>query len=168
MPRLPILEYPDSRLNEVSVPVTRFDSELHNLLDDMADTMKAAGGIGLAAPQVDRRLRAFIIDLGSQEGYPPHRYEFLNPRLSETSGRAAFEEGCLSVPGVGEMVTRKGAVTVHFQNRHGEEHRLRAEGLLAVAIQHENDHLDGILFIDRLALIRRKLVKRRLGRKSQS
>jgi peptide deformylase len=161
---LAILEYPNPRLHEVSKPVSAFNASLHTLLDDMYDTMKGASGIGLAAPQVDRRVRVFIIDLTDQEGEEPVRYEFVNPKISEAEGKASFEEGCLSVPGVGESVTRKGAVTVHYQDRHGKQHRLRAEGLLAVAIQHENDHLDGVLFIDRLSKIKRALVKRKLSR----
>ncbi len=165
MARLPILEYPDPRLHEVSLPVTEFDAELGRLLDDMAETMLGANGIGLAAPQVDRRIRVFIIDLGLQEGYPQQRLEFINPRIVAATGKAAFEEGCLSVPGVGESVTRKGNVTVLYQDRHGNEQRLDAKDLLAVAIQHENDHLDGVLFVDRLSVFKRLFVKKKLSRR---
>jgi peptide deformylase len=161
---LPILEYPNPRLKEVSAPVTVFDPALHKLLDDMHDTMKGASGIGLAAPQVDRRVRAFIIDLSGQEGEEPVRYEFINPKITDTEGKASFEEGCLSVPGAAESVSRKAIVTVQYQDRHGKQQRLRAEGLLAVAIQHENDHLDGVLFIDRLSKLKRAIVKRKLAR----
>ncbi len=161
---LPILEYPNPRLHELSVPVTIFDSTLHKLLDDMHDTMRGASGIGLAAPQVDRRIRVFIIDLTEQEGEQPVRYEFINPKITQAEGKASFEEGCLSVPGAAESVLRKGIVTVAYQDRHGKQQHLRAEGLLAVAIQHENDHLDGVLFIDRLSKIKRALVKRKLAR----
>jgi peptide deformylase len=164
MPKLPILKYPDPRLEEVSLPVTAFDAELHRLLDDMHETMAGAEGIGLAAPQVDRRIRAFIIDLGQQEGFPHSRHEFINPRFVEASGRASFEEGCLSVPGVAELVRRKNHVTVEYQDRLGNQRRLSAEGLFAVAIQHENDHLDGVLFVERVSAIRRLFLKRKLGR----
>jgi peptide deformylase len=165
MARLTILEYPDPRLHEVSVPVTRFDADLHQLLEDMFETMTAANGIGLAAPQVDRRIRVFVIDLALQEGQTAQRYEFINPRITAAAGKASFEEGCLSVPGVGESVTRKGNVTVSYQDRHGKEQRLDANDLLAVAIQHENDHLDGMLFVDRLPAFKRLFVKKKLSRR---
>lgn len=162
MAKLPILEYPDARLREVSVNVQTFGPELHQFLDSMDETMRASEGIGLAAPQVDRRWRIFIIDLGLQPGYPPQKYEFINPRLSGGGGKIQFEEGCLSVPGLGEWVNRKKTITVDYQDRHGNAARLNAEGLLAVAIQHENDHLDGILFIDRLSRLKRLLAGRKL------
>jgi len=162
-----ILEYPDPRLKLVSKPVTRFDARLHQLIEDMFETMEGADGIGLAAPQVDEPIRVFVIDLGLQDGYEKHRYEFVNPVITEASGKAVFEEGCLSVPGIGESVTRKNAVTISFQDRHGMEQILHAQELLAVAIQHENDHLDGILFVDRLSPIKRLLMKRKLGKKDK-
>ncbi|MBY0369718.1 peptide deformylase [bacterium] len=161
---LEILHYPDPRLREVSKPVTAFDQKLHRLLDDLHETMLAARGIGIAAPQVGEKVRAFIIDLGLQEGFPKERYEFINPELSQLTGKASFEEGCLSVPGIGEPVNRSEMVLVTYQDRFGHRQELRAEGLLAVAIQHEHDHLDGILFIDRLGVIQKQLVKRRLGK----
>lgn len=164
MALLKILHYPDPRLKQISKPVEKFDAFLHQLLDDMHETMLYANGIGIAAAQVGHPLRAFILDFGLQEGYPPERFEFINPVLSNLAGRASFEEGCLSVPGVGESVVRSATVTVSYQDRHGKQHSLKAEGLMAVAIQHENDHLDGVLFIDRLGVIQRQLVKRRLNR----
>lgn len=162
--RLEILHYPDPRLNEVSKPVQAFDSSLHGLLDDMAETMLHAGGIGLAAPQVDHRIRVFIVDLTGQDGYPQQRFEFINPVISNGRGKVSFDEGCLSVPGLSESVTRKNYVTVQYQDRLGNRRTLEAEGLLAVAIQHENDHLDGVLFIDRLSALQRALAKRKLRR----
>ncbi len=162
--RLDILEYPDKRLRKVSEAVTRFDADLAKLLDDMHETMLASHGIGLAAPQVDRPIRAFIVDLSLQEEGPRGRYEFVNPRISEGTGKIAFDEGCLSVPGVGESVNRKKHIRVDYQDRTGKAQVLQAEDLLAVAIQHEYDHLDGILFVDRLSAIKRALVKRKLGR----
>ena len=164
--KLEILKYPDPRLTEVSRPVEKFDEKLHKLLDDMAETMYAANGIGLAAPQVNLKSRIFVIDLGEDEERPAKRYEFINPKLSGAGGKIVFEEGCLSVPGFTEEVTRKDQITVDFQDRDGKPQRIQAEGLLAVAIQHENDHLDGIVFIERLSPLRRRLARRKLAKKA--
>ena len=159
---LEILKFPDPRLKEVSKPVTRFDAELHELLRQMVGTMYGANGIGLAAPQVAKTIRAFVIDLTGVEGEEKKLYEFINPVLRDGEGKITFEEGCLSVPEFVDEVDRKRVVTVDYQDRFGEPKTLRAEGLLAVAIQHENDHLDGILFVDRLSPLKRRLVKRQL------
>lgn len=164
---LEILKYPDERLTRVSETVGHFDTELHRLLDDMAETMYAAKGIGIAAPQVGVLRRAFVVDLGPPEESPDapgKRYEFINPVLSRGSGRIAFEEGCLSVPGYAESVSRKATLTVDFLDRFGKPHRETVTGLLAVAVQHENDHLDGYLFLDRLPALKRLLAKRRMNR----
>lgn len=160
---LEILKYPDPRLHEKSVPVTKFDAELHRLLDGMATAMYAANGVGLAAPQVGRTVRAFVIDIGGSEEQPEKRlYEFINPKISDGSGKIAYEEGCLSVPGITEEVTRKKKITVEYQDRNGETRTMNAEDLLAVAIQHENDHLDGVLFVERLSPLKRRLVRRKM------
>lgn len=159
---LEILQYPDERLKQVSQPVTKFDPKLHKLLDDMAVTMYQANGIGLAAPQVGEFIRAFVIDLGLSDENHKKIYEFINPKISNGEGKIVFEEGCLSVPGVAEEVTRKAKVKVQFQDRFGEDQVLEADELLAVAIQHENDHLDGVLFVDRLSPLKRRFVKRKL------
>jgi len=164
--KLDLLKYPDQRLSEVSAPVTRFDEELHCLLEDLAETVEAERGIGLAAPQVGRAVRVLVIDLGSQEGEEKGLREIINPRLSRGEGKIVFEEGCLSVPGVTAEVTRKARITVIYQDRSGKARKLDARGLLAVAIQHETDHLDGKLFLDRLPIVRRTLVKRRLARRA--
>jgi peptide deformylase len=161
---LEILKFPDPRLKEKSLPVTEFNAELHRLLDQMAETMYSANGIGLAAPQVGKTLRAFVIDIGAQEGEIRKLHEFINPRLSNGQGKISFEEGCLSVPGFTEEVQRKSAITVHFQDRDGEPQVMQAEKLLAVAIQHENDHLEGVLFVDRLSPLKRRFAKRKLER----
>jgi peptide deformylase len=158
---LEILKYPDPRLKEHGKPVEAFDGELHTLLDEMARAMYAASGIGLAATQVGEPLRLFIIDLGLQEGYPQRLYEFINPKIKNAAGTVSFEEGCLSVPGVTEQVKRKADIVVEFQDRFGNPQSMAAEGLLAVAIQHENDHLDGIVFVDRLSPLKRRLVQRK-------
>lgn len=159
---LEILKYPDPRLKNRAEPVQVFDLELHQLLDEMAETMYAADGIGLAAPQVGRSYRLFVIDLGQGEHKKGKLYEFINPELSDGEGTIAFEEGCLSVPGFTEEVNRKEKIRVTYQDRNGKKMELMAEGLLAVAIQHENDHLDGILFVDKLSPLKRRLMKKKL------
>lgn len=163
--QLEILKYPDPRLKKVSTPVTQFDSELHQLLDNMAFTMYRANGIGLAAAQVDVAKRVFIIDLGLHEGSPKQLLEFINPKLHDGEGKIVFEEGCLSVPGITEEVTRKKIITVDYQDRFGTEKQLQTEALLAVAIQHENDHLDGIVFVERLSALKRRLIRRKIEKR---
>jgi len=161
---LEILKYPDPRLNEISTKVEVFDAELGRFLDDMAETMYAANGVGLAAPQVGRTQRFFIIDISPQDNSVRKIHEFINPVLSEGEGKKVFEEGCLSVPGIAEEVTRKAKIRVDYQDRHGNPHALIAEGLFAVALQHENDHLDGVLFVERLSPLKRRFVKRKLSK----
>ncbi|MFM8270255.1 MAG: peptide deformylase, partial [Pseudomonadota bacterium] len=135
---------------------------LHQLLDEMAKTMYAADGIGLAAPQVGESLRLFVIDLGPGENRTAKLLEFINPVLKNGEGSISFEEGCLSVPGVTEEVKRNETITVSYQDRNGKKLEMTAEGLLAVAIQHENDHLDGILFVEKLSPLKRRLLKKKL------
>lgn len=153
-----ILKYPDPRLKQVCGTVNDFGPSLHELLDDMAESMYAANGVGLAAIQVGEPIRAFIIDLGEKDKLR----EFINPRFSNGAGRIVYEEGCLSIPGVTEEVTRKNSIHVSYQDRHGNPQELDAEGLLAVALQHENDHLDGVLFVERLSPLRRRLMRRKI------
>ena len=145
---LDILKYPDERLKQVSTAVSVFDKELHKFLDFMAKTMYEANGIGLAAPQVARFKRFFIVDIAPVDDEERQLMEFINPQISEGKGKVTFEEGCLSVPGVLEEVTRKSKIKVNYQDRFGKPQTLVAEDLLAVAIQHETDHLNGILFIE--------------------
>ena len=159
---LEILKYPDPRLKRISEPVVEFGPQLHRLLDAMATTMYAADGIGLAAPQVGETLRAFVIDLGTSENKKNKLFEFINPEITEAEGKIAFEEGCLSVPGVSEEVSRNEQIRVKFKDRFGKSQEMQAEGLLAVAIQHENDHLNGVLFVEKLSPLKRRLVKKKL------
>jgi len=161
---LDILKFPDPRLKKISAAVTRFDESLHGFLEEMAETMYAANGVGLAAPQVNQAIRVFIIDISSQDEKHKKLYEFINPTLRDGEGKIVYEEGCLSVPGIAEQVQRKSKMTVDYFDRHGKPHILKAEDLLAVAVQHENDHLDGILFIDRLSPLKRRLVKRKISK----
>jgi peptide deformylase len=155
---LPIVTYPDKRLKEVSKPIDTFDSELHSFLDAMYDTMMASNGIGLAAIQVAKPIRVFIINLADEEGNQPKEelIEIINPVITEADGSTFYQEGCLSVPGFYEDIERFEKVTLKYQDRNGKECVLEADGLLSVAIQHELDHLDGKLFIEKLSYNRRK------------
>jgi peptide deformylase len=155
---LPVVTYPDKRLKERSEPIKSFDAELHAFLDDMYETMIASNGIGLAAIQVARPIRALIINLADEEGNQPREelLEIINPELVEADGTTFYQEGCLSVPGFYEDVERYETVTLRYHDRHGQEHTIEADGLLSVAIQHEMDHLDGRLFIEKLSYSRRK------------
>lgn len=153
---LPVLKYPHPGLKARSVPVVDFGDELHKLLDSLKDTMRSLDGIGLAAPQVGRPLRAFVVGLGEE------LHEFINPEILKKSGSIAFNEGCLSFPGLSETVERPKFVTIRYQDRYAINRTLEAQGLLAVAIQHEFDHLEGVLFIDRIPFLRRFFAKRRL------
>ncbi len=160
--QLEILKYPDPRLKEISKTVEEFGPKLHKLLDDMAETMYAANGVGLAAPQVGETIRAFVVDVEIEEGAPRRLMELINPRFTAGEGKIVYEEGCLSIPGVAEEVTRKSKVKVEYQDRSGAKKEIIAEGLLAVALQHEIDHLDGILFVERLSPIRRRLTRKKM------
>ncbi|NBX82016.1 peptide deformylase [bacterium] len=160
--KLEILKYPDPRLSLKAQPVDKFDGSLHQLLNDMAETMYAAEGIGLAAPQVGKSLRLFVVDLGEHGESSGKLMEFINPVLSRGEGTTTFEEGCLSVPGVTEEVDRFENITISFQDRNGKAQEMMAQGLLAVALQHENDHLDGVLFVEKLSPMKRRLIKKKL------
>ncbi len=157
-----ILKYPDERLRKVSVPVISFGTELHRTLDDMARTMYRSRGIGLAGAQVGFFYRVFMVDIGVQDERHEKLYEFINPEWVSRSGKANWDEGCLSLPGFTETVSRAARICLKYLDRHGREQKIEAEELLAVAIQHEYDHLDGILFIDRLSSLKRRLLKRKL------
>ncbi len=165
---LTILKFPDKRLNELCDPVTAFDSALHGHLDAMAQAMYSAGGIGLAGPQVATMKRIFLIDLGAVEGMPKQRFEFLNPLIFGGEGRVVFDEGCLSLVGISVPVTRHARIQVRYQDRNGKPQHLPAEGLLAIAIQHENDHLDGILTLDRVSIWKRFFLKRQLRQQRET
>ncbi|MBX3275253.1 MAG: peptide deformylase [Sandaracinaceae bacterium] len=155
-----ILHYPDKRLREPGKPVTEFGPQLAKLVEDMAETMYAAPGVGLAAPQIGESVRVFVIDVATAEDAPSDLRVFVNPEIVERQGVQCWEEGCLSFPGVHEEIERAERVKVTARTVTGEAFELEADGLLAVAIQHENDHLDGKLMVDHLGLIRRRLVHR--------
>jgi peptide deformylase len=156
----PILHYPDKRLRNPGLPVTEFGAELRKLVDDMAETMYAAPGVGLAAPQIGVSLRVFVIDVAAGDDAPSDLRTFINPEIVEAIGETCYEEGCLSFPGVHEEVERAERVKVRAQDVDGNTFELEADGLLAIAIQHEHDHLEGKLLVDHLSLLRRRLVHR--------
>jgi peptide deformylase len=163
-----IVKYPDPVLKERCSEVTAFDADLHQLLDDMAATMATADGIGLAANQVGVTQRVFVMDVPVDQREPqtaaePVRtglLEVINPRIIQAKGEVKYEEGCLSFPNVHEWVTRAAEIDLVFQDRDGTQQRLTARGLLAICIQHELDHLEGITFLDRLSPLKRRIVLR--------
>ncbi|MCB9596943.1 MAG: peptide deformylase [Sandaracinaceae bacterium] len=161
-----ILHYPDKRLRDPGRPVTEFGPALAKLVDDMAETMYAAPGVGLAAPQIGEAKRVFIVDVATGDDEPSDLRVFVNPEIIERDGIQQWEEGCLSFPGIHEEIERAERVKVRAQDAHGNVFELEADGLLAVAIQHENDHLDGKLMLDHLGLIRRRLVHRSMVKRS--
>lgn len=164
---LPIVKYPNKRLKVKSQVVREFDANLHKLLDDMYETMIATSGIGLAAIQVDMPICALIITLPREEDgqqYEEDKLELINPTLLKTQGTTTYQEGCLSVPGFYEEIERFESISVGYQDRFGVEKVLQADGLLAIAVQHEMDHLNGVLFVDRLPILRRKKFEKELKR----
>ncbi|MFN9808710.1 MAG: peptide deformylase [Deltaproteobacteria bacterium] len=161
-----ILHYPDKRLRDPGQPVTEFGPELQQLVDDMAETMYAAPGVGLAATQIGEAKRLFLIDVATGDDEPSDLRVFVNPEIIERNGEVRWEEGCLSFPGVHEEIDRAERVKVRAQDRDGKPFELEADGLLAIAIQHENDHLDGKLMVDHLGLIKRRLVHRQMVKRA--
>ena len=159
MAKLRILEFPDPRLRKKAAPVETVDESLNTLIDDMFETMYAAPGIGLAATQVDVHKRLLVADVSSDQSDPR---VFINPVIVEKDGVTVTEEGCLSVPGYYEEVERAEHVRVRFLDRDGDEVETELEGLLAVCVQHEIDHLDGKLFVDYLSEAKRQRIRKRL------
>jgi len=158
---LKIRTYPDDALRQRAEPVEDpLAPEIQALIDDMVETMIAAPGVGLAAPQVGVSRRLCVIDTSVGEE-PDRLHVLINPEILESSGSETAEEGCLSVPGFFTPVKRAGKVRVGFTDREGRRREMEAEGLLARAVQHELDHLDGVLFIDRIGLVRKEMFKRK-------
>lgn len=155
MALLPILHYPDPRLHKVAVPVVEVDDRIRKLIKDMAETMYAAPGIGLAATQVDVRERLLVIDISEARN---ELHAFINPEILEATGEAENEEGCLSVPGIYDKVTRAERIKVRALNAQGEAFTLETDGLLAVCIQHEIDHLDGKVFVEYLSRLKQQRI----------
>jgi len=162
MALLPILTAPDPQLKKISKPVERVDDEIRKLMDDMLETMYAAPGIGLAAAQVGVLKRVLVIDI-DREGEKTGPLKMANPEIIDVSDEdASYEEGCLSVPEHYAEVERPARITVRYLDHDNEIRTLKAEGLLATCIQHEMDHLDGILFIDRISALKRNIILRKL------
>lgn len=164
MALLPILRYPDPRLHKRAAPVAVVDDSIRQLVQDMAETMYEAPGIGLAATQVDVHQRVVVIDTSDDR---TRLMAFINPEIVEKFGEQTCEEGCLSVPGIYEKVTRAERVRVRALNEHGEPFELEAEGLLAVCIQHEVDHLDGKVFVEYLSPLKLNRIKTRLMKRAR-
>lgn len=166
MALLTILHHPDPRLRQKAAPVTQFDAELQRLIDDMFETMYAAPGVGLAATQVGVPLRLAVMDCAEDKAQPQPMV-VINPEIDNPDERVDMEEGCLSVPGVGEKVQRYNRLTLRALDRHGKPFELQAEGLMAQAVQHEIDHLNGVLYLDRLSSLKRERLLKKL-RKQQA
>lgn len=162
---LNILEYPDPRLYTVAKPVKQVDMNIRKLIDDMAETMYAAPGIGLAATQVDVHQQVIVMDLSEDK---QQLQVFINPRIVNRCGTQQYEEGCLSVPGVYENVTRAEKVTIEALDRDGKSFTLEAEGLLAVCIQHEMDHLLGKVFVDYLSPLKKTRIKTKMQKRHRA
>jgi peptide deformylase len=160
MTKLTILRYPDKRLHIVAKPVTRFDEALKQLVADMTETMYEAPGIGLAATQVDQHIQLVVMDISETHN---ELRVFVNPEITwHSEEKIVYDEGCLSVPGIYDGVERSAQIKVRAQDVDGKPFELSAEGLLAVCIQHELDHLKGIVFVDYLSVLKRNRIKTRL------
>ena len=162
MSLLKILSYPDPRLRKKSVPVERMDKEIEKLLDDMIETMYKAPGVGLAAPQVGINLRVIVIDVSVKQEGTPGLIQLINPEIVSSEAKQVEDEGCLSIPGFSSQVGRKATVKVQGLDRSGKLIEIEGSGLLARAFQHEIDHTDGILYIDRLSRLKRELMKKKI------
>jgi len=165
MSKLTILEFPDPRLRNKAQPVAVFDAGLQTLIDDMFETMYAAPGIGLAATQVNVHKQLLVLDISEEKTAP---MVLINPRILTHEGSQTYQEGCLSVPGIYADVERADRISVEALDRHGQPLKFDAEGLLAVCIQHEMDHLAGKLFVDYLSPLKRELVRRKLEKQRRT
>lgn len=159
MTALTILNFPDSRLHKVAKPVLEVNNAIRKLVNDMAETMYAAPGVGLAATQVDQHVQLIVIDTSKEQD---DLLVLINPNIVAKSGLQDYEEGCLSVPGVYEMVSRAEKITVEALDKHGKKYQLEAEDLLAVCIQHEMDHLLGKVFVEYLSPLKRNRIKTKM------
>ena len=161
-----ILEFPDLRLRTIATPVTNFDSSLRALIDDMLETMYSAGGIGLAATQIDVHQRILVIDVSENRNTSQ---VFVNPTFTISDQQNLdYDEGCLSIPGFYETISRPQKVVIHSQDQHGKHFHLEADGILAVCIQHEIDHLDGKLMVDYISQLKRDRIRSKLVKKHKT
>ncbi|HUX74374.1 MAG TPA: peptide deformylase [Steroidobacteraceae bacterium] len=161
MTKLVILEYPDPRLRTKAAPVEVFDEQIRRLVGDMLETMYGANGVGLAGTQVDIHRRLLVVDISEPRNQP---IVLINPEILASDGHCLLEEGCLSLPGIYAKVNRAQKIRIGAQDRDGHAFEMDAEGLAAVCIQHEMDHLEGRLFVDYLSELKRQLVRRRLAK----
>lgn len=159
MAKLEILHFPDPRLRTQALPVPVVDAAIQQLIDDMFETMYAAPGIGLAATQINFHQRLLVVDVSEEKNQP---LAFINPEILARDGEEEMEEGCLSVPGIYDKVQRAERIKVRALDRDGKSFELDADGLLAVCIQHEVDHLDGKLFVDYLSSLKRQRIRKKL------
>ena len=164
MALLPILRFPDLRLKKVAAPVEKIDADVRALVADMAETMYEAPGIGLAATQVDAHRQIVVIDISETRD---DLRVLINARITRKDGTQVYEEGCLSVPGIYDNVERAAEVTVVYQDLEGQSHTLDADGLLAVCIQHELDHLQGKVFVEHLSQLKQTRIKTRLAKQAK-
>jgi peptide deformylase len=164
MSRLEILEFPDARLRTVAKPVEAFDPELGQLIDDMIETMYSAVGIGLAATQVNIHRQLLVLDVSETQDQPR---EYINPRILHSEGSETCEEGCLSVPGVYAEVERPEKIRISAQDRNGKIFEENLEGMHAVCLQHEMDHLKGKLFVDYLSPLKQRMVRKKLEKQKR-
>jgi peptide deformylase len=165
---LPIRELPDAVLKQKAKPVMEFNDELQKLIDDMFETMYSAPGLGLAAPQIGRSLRLFVYDIQEGEDQPRRTGVLINPEFISKSGTQIGEEGCLSVSDYRTQVTRANQTAVKGLDRHGKPVTVEGEGLMARLLQHEMDHLDGTLFVDRLSSLKRQMYLKRLKKRMKA
>jgi peptide deformylase len=159
MAKLEIIEFPDARLRTVAKPVKAFDTGLGDLIDNMLETMYSADGIGLAATQVNRHRRLLVLDVSESRDQP---LVYINPEIIESEGNETCEEGCLSVPGIYAEVSRAEKIRVSARDRDGKPFEQELEGMRAVCLQHEIDHLDGKLFVDYLSPLKQRMVRKKL------
>ncbi|MCP1660051.1 peptide deformylase [Neisseria perflava] len=164
MALLNILQYPDERLHTVAKLVENIDERIQTLVKDMFETMYEARGIGLAATQIDVHERIVVMDLTEDRSEPR---VFINPVILEKDGETTYEEGCLSVPGIYDTVTRAERVKVEALNEQGEKYTLEADGLLAICIQHEIDHLNGIVFVEHLSQLKQGRIRTKLKKRQK-
>ncbi|MGR5186623.1 peptide deformylase [Photobacterium damselae] len=165
MSLLPVLTFPDDRLRTIAQPVEKVDAEIQQIVDDMLETMYHEEGVGLAATQVNIHRRIVVIDTSSTRDQP---MVLINPEITATSGDDGIEEGCLSVPGSRAYIPRAAKVSVTALDRDGQSYRFEADGLLAICVQHELDHLNGKLFVDYLSPLKRQRIKQKLEKLQRS
>jgi peptide deformylase len=163
----PILHYPDKRLREVGKPIREVTPEVRRLIEDMAETMYAAPGVGLAATQIGEALQLFLVDIATEDE-PSDLKVFINPEILEASGDVSWKEGCLSFPGATEEIDRAEHIRVRALDKNGKSFELEADGLLAIAIQHEYDHLQGKLMIDHLGPLKKRILHRKMQKRSDA